>query len=58
MKITYHLDDGNDKMTNFKIAEAVIDLCNGERETCRELDAETVAKMILLQTDTLKGGEG
>ena len=57
MRIAYHLDDGNDKITNFKIAEAIIDLCNDEHETCRELDAETVAKMILLQTDTLKGGE-
>lgn len=57
MRITYHLDDGNDKITNFKIAEAIIDLCNDGCETCRELDAETVAKMILLQTDMLKGGE-
>lgn len=56
MTITYHLDDGNDKITNFKIAEAIIELCNDE--TCRELNAETIAKMILLQTDTLKGGEG
>ncbi len=58
MRITYHLDDGNDKITNFKIAEAIIDLCNDRHETCRELDAEIVAKMILLQIDTLKGGEG
>lgn len=55
MRISYHLDDGNDKITNFKIAEAIIELCNDE--TCRELNAETIAKMILLQTDTLKGGE-
>ena len=54
MRITYHLDDGNDKITNFKIAEAIIELCNDEHETCQELDAETVAKMILLQTDILK----
>ena len=56
MRIVYHLDDGNDKITNFKVAEAIIELCNDEHKTCRELDAETVAKMILLQTDTLKGG--
>jgi hypothetical protein len=56
MRITYHLDDGNDKITNFKIAEAIIDLCNDEHETCRELNAETVAKMILLQIDAVKEG--
>lgn len=58
MRIVYHLDDGNDKITNFNIAEAIIRLCNNENESCRELNAETIAKMILLQTDTLKGGEG
>lgn len=57
MKITYRLDDGNDKITNFKIAEAIIDLCNDEHETCRRLDAEAIAKMILLQTDALKSGD-
>ena len=57
MRIRYHLDDENDKITNFKISEAIIDLCNDDHETCRELDAETVAKMILLQIDTLRGGE-
>ena len=56
MRIVYHLDDENDKITNFKIAESVIDICNDTHETCRELNAEIVAKMILLQTDTLKGG--
>jgi hypothetical protein len=54
MRIRYHLDDGNDKITNFKIAEAIIELCNDGHETCRELNAEIVAKMILLQIDTLK----
>lgn len=58
MRIVYHLDDGNDKITNFKIAEAIIELCNDEHEACRELNVETIAKMILLQIDTLKGGEG
>lgn len=58
MRIAYHLDDGNDKITNFKIAEAIIELCNDGHGSCRELNAETVAKMILLQIDTLKGGEG
>lgn len=57
MRIAYHLDDGNDKITNFKIAEAIVDLCNDKHESCRELNAETVAKMILLQIDSLKGGE-
>jgi hypothetical protein len=56
MRIIYHLDDGNDKITNFKVAEAIVDLCNDEHESCNELDAEIVAKMILLQTDTKKGG--
>lgn len=56
MKIAYHLDDGNDKITNFKVAEAVVDLCNDSHKSCNTLDAEIVAKMILLQTDILKGG--
>ena len=58
MRIVYHLENVNDKITNFRIAEAIIGLCNDEHETCRELNAETIAKMILLQTETLKGGEG
>lgn len=56
MRITYHLDDGNDKITNFKVAESIIELCNYVHETFREINAETIAKMILLQTDTLKDG--
>lgn len=57
MRITFRRDDENDKITNFKVAEAIIDLCNDNHNSCRELGAEIIAKMILLQTDTLKGGE-
>lgn len=56
MRIAYHADDGNDKITNFKVAEAIVDLCNDEHESCKELDAEIVAKMILLQINAEKGG--
>lgn len=57
MRITFHLDREDDKITNFRVAEAVIDLCNDYHNSCRELDAETVAKMILLQIGTSEGGE-
>lgn len=58
MRITFRLDDGNDKITNFKVAEAIIDLCKDNPCSCRELDAEIVAKMILLQIGTSEGGVG
>ena len=53
MKI-YFVLDVDEKMTNFRVAESVVNLCN---ENNRELSAETVAKMMLLQVGTQKGGE-
>jgi hypothetical protein len=50
MKIYFNVETG-EVITNFRVAEAVIDLCSNRFE----LDAETVAKMILLQVE--KGGE-
>lgn len=44
-------------LTNFRVAEAVINLCS-KNHSIIELDAETVAKMILLQLDARKGGVG
>jgi hypothetical protein len=52
MYVTFNLEHGNEKMTNFRIAEAVINLCDDTHESCECLNAEIVAKMILLQ----KGG--
>lgn len=57
MRITFRLDNENDKITNFKVAEAIIDLCNDNHNSCRELDAEIVAKMILLQIGTSEGDD-
>ncbi len=54
MRIEYHLDDANEKITNFKIAEAIIDLCDWDFNN--GLDSEAVAKMILVQIDAMKGG--
>ena len=51
MKIYFNAET-DEVITNFRLAEAVVNLCNG----CFEIDAETVAKMILLQVDTEKGG--
>ena len=53
MNIVFNLEHGNEKMTNFCIAEAVINLCDDTHESCDGLNAEIVAKMILLQ----KGGD-
>ena len=55
MRIMYNLEDGNEKMTNFKIAEAIIELCDDDFHGIG-LDAEKVAKMILLEIDARKGG--
>ena len=55
MKITFHLDNGNEKVTNFCVAEAVVNLCDDTHNL--ELNAEVVAKMMLLQVDSRKGGE-
>jgi hypothetical protein len=52
MKIYYNLDE-EERITNFRVAESVVNLCATEWE----LDAEVVAKMILLQLNALKGGE-
>ena len=52
MKIHYNLDE-EEKITNFRVAESVVNLCATEWE----LDAEAVAKMILVQIDAkMKGG--
>lgn len=53
MRIEYHLDNGNEKITNFSIAEAVVDFCEDNYHD-PELNAEVVAKMILLQIDSIK----
>jgi hypothetical protein len=53
----FHLEEypnGTGEMpTNFRVAEAIVNLANGDDR----IDAETVAKMILLQVDAKKGGE-
>lgn len=49
MNIYFKCDKG-ETITNFRVAEAVINLCNEGWE----LSAETVAKMILLQIDAEK----
>lgn len=51
MKILFECD-ADEKITNFRVAEAVFDLCNNNRY----LDADAIAKMILLQVDAKKGG--
>ena len=43
-------------LTNFRIAEAIINICD-EDYNDEGLNAEVVAKMILLQIDARKGGE-
>ena len=55
MRIMFNLDEeDNCKLpTNFRVAEAVVNLCNHDDR----IDAETIAKMILLQVDAMKGGE-
>ena len=47
----YFKCDANEKITNFRVAESVINLCNNEDW---ELNAETVANMILLQIESDK----
>ena len=49
MNIYFNLDE-DEKMTNFRVAEAVINLCKPDWE----LNAETIAKMILLQIESQK----
>ena len=55
MKIEYRYEHEKDTMTNFVLAQAIIDVCYGDHNNER-LDAEVVAKMILLQIDAWKGG--
>jgi hypothetical protein len=57
MKIEYRYEHEKDKMTNFALAQAIIDVCD-EGYNIEGLDAEVVAKMVLLQIDAWKGGEG
>lgn len=58
MRIMFHFDESSNDIyeipTNFRVAEAIIDLANHDDR----IDAATVAKMILLQIDAMKGGEG
>ena len=46
MKIYFNLDP-DENITNFRVAEAVVDLCKGNWN----LNAEAIAKMILVQID-------
>lgn len=48
MDIIFKLEHGNEKVTNFRIAEAVVDTCNDYH---LDLNAEVIARMILLQID-------
>ncbi len=54
MRIMFHLEEYPDGTTetptNFRVAEAIVNLSNDDDR----IDAETVAKMILLQVE--KGG--
>ncbi len=54
MKITFNLELNNEKCTNFRIAEAVVNLCEDTHESCKDFNAEVIAKMILLQIGTRK----
>lgn len=51
MKLYFELEE-NETPSNFNIAEAILRACNG-----KTLNAEVVAKMILLQIESMKGGE-
>ncbi len=55
MKIFYHLEHENDRITNFSLAESVLEVCDTDHNDMG-LDAEVVAKMILLQVEARKGG--
>lgn len=55
MKIEYRYEHEKDKMTNFALAQSIIDVCNEDYNN-EGLDAEVVAKMVLLQIDAWKGG--
>ena len=49
-------DGKTEPLTNFRIAKAIINFCD-EDYNAEGLNAEVVAKMILLQIDARKGGE-
>lgn len=49
MNICFKCDEG-ENMTNFRVAEAIINLCDPH---C-ELSAETIAQMVLLQVEAEK----
>lgn len=57
MQIMFHLEEypngKTETPTNFRIAEAIVNLSKDDDR----IDAATVAKMILLQVDAMKGGE-
>ena len=46
----------NEVPTNFNVAEAVLRVCSNCNSRAL-LNAEVVAKMILLQIESMKGGE-
>lgn len=52
MKILFECD-ADEEITNFRVAEAVCDLCLGQWN----LDAEAIAKMILLYVEAGKRSE-
>ena len=56
MRIEFHYEYADEKFTNFSIAEAIVELC-GKDYNNEGLDAEVVAKMILLEVDARKGGK-
>ena len=55
MKIMFHLEHGQEKISNFNLAEALVNLCD-EDYNHDSLNAEVVAKMILLQIEAREGG--
>ena len=54
MIIHFKLEHEEEKISNFRIAEAVINLC----DEGHGLNAETIAKMILLQVGAKEGLNG
>jgi hypothetical protein len=54
MRIEFHYEDESEKITNFRLAEAVLNLCNSGFNN-KEFDAEVIAKMLLLEVDARKG---
>jgi hypothetical protein len=52
MTISFNLDR-DENINNFRVAEAVVDLCEGDLD----LNAEAIAKMILVQVNVKKSEE-